>query len=61
MVDYAMVMCFFRIVLMALRKLIAVMNFRSQASLVSPLSLGLSVTENRTDVIVDSYLAILFD
>ena len=50
---------FFRIVLIALRKLTAEMNFRSQASLVSPLSLALSVTENRRDVIVD-YLAILF-
>ena len=37
------------------------MNFRSRDSLVSPLSFALSVTENRRDVIVDSYLAILFD
>ena len=46
--DYAMFINFFRIVLIALRKLTAEMNFefRSQASLVSPLSLALSVTEN---------------
>ena len=37
------------------------MNLRCQASLVSPLSLVLSVTENQKDVIVDSYLAILLD
>ena len=38
--DYAMFINFFRIVLIALRKLTAEMNFRSQASLVSPLGLA---------------------